>query len=79
MQIPPGHVLYDVLFTFTGQEDVVFLYKIPFDPKVVETKLTVRHPLTGEPKIVTFAGASTRRQNLYRYRELTKFGQLIGG
>ena len=71
--------LYTLAIKFKEYDNVIFLYSKVFDSKVVETKLAVKNPISSKPVVVTFAGASTRRQRLYRYREMTKNGQILGG
>lgn len=73
--------LYDLAIRFKEPElsNVIFLGRMYFDPKVVEMKMPVVNPITGKTVEVVFAGASTRRQGLYHFRESSKTGQILGG
>ena len=71
--------LYNIVFKLKEFDNVIFLRKVPFDSKIVETRIMCNHPLKKEILELVFAGASTRRQRLYKYKEVIKNGQILGG
>lgn len=71
---------YDLAIKFQEAESVIFILRnIQIDTKVVPMKLPMQNPFSGKNVEVVFAGASTRRQGLYRYVEKTKAGEVLGG
>lgn len=70
---------YDCFFKFPEGENVLWLARLQIDTKVVPMKLPMENPYTGKVVECCFAGASTRRQGLYKYVAKTKAGEVLGG
>ena len=71
---------YVCTFKFAEADNVIFIGRnIQIDVKVVPLKIPIQNPFTGKAVEMCFAGASTRRQGLFRYVQKTKAGDVLGG